>query len=186
VLLEEYPRVWHRLTWAQRIAYLVRSTFYLIGPLFAAHALFAVYVLCWGSRGAVEAFAQYLVHALPLVIAVLMVRSLANTLWNVQADAVGLKWRGYILACALWPVATGSLIRAVLRRPLPHIATPKRRTVEAHPRLVVAQVALIIAMAIGIITRLGEPIDAALAINLGFAVVVIAIHAYAVAAALRP
>ena len=186
VLLEEYPRVWHRLTWAQRIAYLVRSTFYLIGPLFAAHALFAVYVLCWGSEGAVDAFAQYLVHALPLVIAVLMVRSLANTLWNVQADAVGLKWRGYTLACALWPVATGSLVRAVLRRPLPHIATPKRRTVEAHPRLVVAQVALIIAMAIGFITRLGEPIDAALAIDMGFAAMVIAIHAYAVAAALRP
>jgi cellulose synthase (UDP-forming) len=186
VLLQEYPAVWSRLTWSQRIAYLVRSTYYLVGPLFAAHALFAVYALGWGSPAAVEAFGQFLVRATPLAIAVISVRSLANTLWNVQADAVGLKWRGYTLAVALWPVATGSLVRALLRLPLPHIATPKRRTAQAHPRLVVAQMALIILLALGIVARLDDPMTTALMVTMGFAAAAIAIHAYAVAAAFRP
>ena len=60
VLLELYPRVWPQLTWSQRIAYLVRSRFYLIGPVFAAHAFFAVYVLLLGTDAALDGFGSYL------------------------------------------------------------------------------------------------------------------------------
>jgi hypothetical protein len=114
------------------------------------------------------------------------VRALANTLWNVQVDAVGLKWRGYALAYALWPVYTGALIRAMLRIPLPHIATPKRRTVEAHPRLVMAQVVLIALLAAGCVARLGDAMGSSLAITMSFALASIAVQGYAVAAAMRP
>ena len=186
MLFEVYPRVWQHLTWSQRIAYLVRCTYYLVGPLFAVHALLAVHVLGWGSQAAVDAFATYLLRCVPLAVAVVAMRRLANELWNVQTDALGFKWRGYTLAFALWPVATGGLVRALLRRPLPHIATPKRRTAEAHPRLVVAQVLMIALLAIGIVARLGGPIDASLAVVMAFATAAIAIQAYAVAAALRP
>ena len=186
VLMEAYPRAWRHLDWSQRIAYMVRSSYHLVGALFALHAVLAVYLLLFGSQAALDGFRDYLLHALPLVVTVVGVRALANGFWNVQADAVGLKWRGYTLAFALWPVYIGALVRAVLRIPLPHIATPKRRTVEAHPRLVVAQLTLIALFVVGIVSRLGNPIGASLVLTMIFALAAIAIQAYAVAAAMRP
>ena len=186
MLLEVYPRVWKDLTWPQRIAYLVRSTYYLVGPLFAVHALLAVLVLGWGSQAAVNAFSTYLVRSVPLVFVFVTVRRLANEFWNVQVESLGFKWRGYTLAIALWPVSTAGLIRALLRRPLPHIATPKRRIADAHPRLVVAQVTMIVLLALAILARLGGTISLSAVVVIAFAVAAIAIQAYAVLAALRP
>lgn len=186
MLIEVYPRLWRRLTGPQRAAYSVRATYYLIGPVFAAHALLGVYVLLFGTAADIDGFADYLLHAAPLVAMILAIRTVANLLWNVQAEAVGLKWRGYVLACALWPVYTGALVRAVLGRPLPHVATPKRRTVDAHPRLVIAQLALIALLAAGVVARLGDPLGVAMEVALLFAVAAIAIQGYAVAAAMRP
>ena len=186
MLLEVYPRVWKDLTWSQRIAYLVRSTYYLVGPLFAVHALLAVLVLGWGSQAAVSAFSTYLVRSVPLVFVFVTVRRLANEFWNVQVESLGFKWRGYTLAIALWPVSTGGLIRALLRRPLPHIATPKRRIADAHPRLVVAQVAMIVLLALAILARLGGTTSLGAIVVIAFAAAAIAIQAYAVLAALRP
>ena len=186
ILIETYPYLWRHLSWKQCLAYTVRATYYLIGPVFALHTVLAVYVLLFGSAAAIDGLAGYFLHALPMFAAVVAVRSLANLLWNVQADAVGLKWRGYTLACALWPVYTGALIRAVLRFPLPHIATPKRRTAEAHPRLVIAQLILIALLLAGLLARFGDPIGLGLAVTMSFAVAAIAIQGYAVAAAMRP
>jgi hypothetical protein len=186
MLFEVYPRVWKDLTWAQRIAYLVRCTYYLIGPVFAVHALLTVLVLCAGSQATVDAFSAYLLRSVPMAAAVVGVRAMANQLWNLQAASVGFKWRGYALALALWPVATGGLVRALLRSPLPHIATPKRRIAEAHPRLVVAQIAMIAILAVGLFMRLGQPIGVDLALTMAFAAAAIAVQAYAVVAALRP
>jgi cellulose synthase (UDP-forming) len=186
MLFEVYPRVWKDLTWSQRIAYLVRCTYYLGGPLFAVHALLAVNVLAWGSQATVDAFASYLQRSVLLAVAVLGVRRLANDFWNVQTESLGFKWRGYTLAFALWPVATGGLVRAILRRPLPHIATPKRRTAQAHPRLVVAQVTVIVLLAGAILARITGPLGAGDAVVIAFAMATIAIQSYAVVAALRP
>jgi cellulose synthase (UDP-forming) len=186
LLMEVYPRLLPRLTWRQRIAYLVRGTYYLIGPLFALHAFLAVYTLLVGSRATVDGFAEYLLRALPLVASVVSVRALANLFWNVQRDAVGLKWRGYTLAFALWPVYTGTFVRALLRIPLPHIATPKRRIAEAHPRLVLAQLVTIALLGLGLGARLGDAMSMNLAVTMLFALAAIAIQGYAVMAALRP
>lgn len=186
ILIDIFPHLWRHLSWKQCVAYTVRATYYLIGPVFALHTVLAVYALLFGSAAEIDGFAEYLLHALPMFAAFIGVRALANLLWNVQADAVGLKWRGYTLACALWPVYTGALVRAVLRIPLPHIATPKRRTAEAHPRLVVAQIVLIALLTAGLLARFGDPIGLSLAVTMSFAVAAIAIQGYAVAAAMRP
>lgn len=186
ILIESYPYLWRHLSWPQCVAYTVRATYYLIGPVFALHALLAVYVLLFGGAADVAGFAAYLLGALPLLAAIVCARALANLLWNLQADAVGFTWRGYTLACALWPVYTGALIRAALRIPLPHIATPKRRIAEAHPRLVAAQLVLIALLIAGLVARVGGPIGLALAITMSFALAAIAIQGYAVAAAMRP
>jgi hypothetical protein len=186
ILIESYPYLLRQLSWKQCVAYGVRATYYLIGPLFALHALLAVYILLFGSTAEIDGFADYLLHALPMVAAIVGSRALANLLWNVQADAVRLNWRGYVFACALWPVYTGALIRALLHMPLPHIATPKRRTAEAHPRLVIAQLVLIALLTAGIAARFGEALAVSLVVTMCFACVAIAIQGYAVAAAMRP
>ena len=186
VVMEVLPQCWPHLSGGQRTAYALRGTYYLIGPLFAVHALLAVYALLLGSAAELEGLADYLLRALPLIGAIVGVRALANALWNVQVDAVGFKWRGYALACALWPVYTGALIRALLRVHLPHTATPKRRTAEAHPRLVMAQVVLIGLLVVACVARMAEPISGSVAIVMGFGLLSVAVQGYAVAAAMRP
>jgi cellulose synthase (UDP-forming) len=140
--VDVFPRVAVRLGVARSCAYLVRLTYYLIGPLFLVHTLAALQVLITGTGGA--GFASYLLHALPLGIAVILVRTYVNAVWNPHEppSASRFNWRGYAQAGALWPIYTVALVCALLHIPIPHISTPKERVEHAHPLLVAPQMAL--------------------------------------------
>jgi cellulose synthase/poly-beta-1,6-N-acetylglucosamine synthase-like glycosyltransferase len=140
--VDVFPWLATRLGFARSCAYLVRLTYYLIGPLFLAHVLAALRVL-FGGVGA-AGFASYLLHALPMGIAVILVRSYVNAVWNPHEapTANRFNWRGYAQAGALWPIYTVALVCAFLHIPIPHIATPKERVEHAHPLLVAPQMAL--------------------------------------------
>src|SRR5690606_37982492 len=129
MLLWAWPGFVRRgLTVSQSLAYLVRLTYYLIGPLFLAHALAALVVLVRDGAAA-AGFVHYPVHAVPLGIAVILIRRLVNDAWNPHEAPAGnaFNWRGYAQAGALWPIYTVALACAALRIPIPHIATPKER-----------------------------------------------------------
>jgi glycosyl transferase family 2 len=143
------------MTAAQNLSYLVRFTYYLIGPLFLIHALAAVAALeRGGTAGA--AFTSYLLHALPLGGGVLALRYLANAFWNPQrTTGRRFNWSGYALSVAFWPVYTLALLGAIFRARVPHMATPKERSGRAHPWVVAPQMVLCGALALAILTRLG-------------------------------
>ncbi len=150
-----WPRLRRGLTLAQNLAYTVRFTYYLIGPLFLAHALAAVVVLVLGGTAG-AAFTSYLVHAVPMGVAVLGIRWLANRLWNPRQQRSGQSFSvsGYALSVAFWPVYTLALLGALTRTPVPHIATPKERTGRSHPWVVAPQMVLCAALAVAIVARL--------------------------------
>lgn len=137
-----WPRLRSRLTLAQNLAYTVRFTYYLLGPLFLIHALAVIVALARGGEAGV-AFSSYLLHALPFGIAVLGIRHLANILWNAsRAPGRRFNLSGYALSVAFWPVYTLALLGAVFRLRVAHIATPKEGTGRAHPWVVAPQTAL--------------------------------------------
>ncbi len=186
VLMEVYPRVWPQLSWSQRIAYLVRSSYHLIGPVTRGTRVprgvsAAARDRC-GARGLRE---------LPAVRRAAGCSRLGHAGARQQLlerpGRCGRRQVAWLHArLGAWPIYIGTFVRAVLRIPLPHIATPKRRTVEAHPRLVVAQLVLIALLAAGIVARLGDLGAPGVPMTVAFALAAIAIQAYAVVAAMRP
>jgi cellulose synthase (UDP-forming) len=148
-----WPRLRRKLTLAQNLAYQVRFTYYLIGPLFLLHALATIVTLLRGDSAS-AAFTSYLLHALPLGVLVLGVRALVNALWNPQLTrGQGLNWSGYALSVAFWPVYTLALVGALVRAPVPHIATPKEATGRVHPWIVAPQMTLCFLLAVAVIAR---------------------------------
>jgi cellulose synthase (UDP-forming) len=151
--VDVFPRLAARLGLARSCAYLVRLTYYLIGPLFLVHTLAALRILATGNGA--RAFASYLLHAVPLGVAVILVRSYVNAVWNPHEppSASRFNWRGYAQAGALWPIYTVALVCALLHIPIPHIATPKERVEHAHPLLVAPQMGLCAVLLAAVVWR---------------------------------
>jgi len=152
VLFSTYPAVWRRLTVPQNIAYLLRCTYYLIGPLFLVHALLASALLMFGSELGRQAFTKYLLCSIPMAGAIMMSRRAALSLWNAQGAKV-MRWRGYVQAFSLWPLYALALSSAMLRMQVGHIATPKVKSGKSHVPLVVPQLALFVVLMVSIAWR---------------------------------
>jgi cellulose synthase (UDP-forming) len=143
VLLTVYPRFAMRLSKTQNVAYLLRCSYYLLGPAFLIHAIATAWVLGFGSATARASFSDYLLVALPFAAAIVWVRRLALSYWLGPQSHPGTNWRGYLFSFLLWPVYTLALLFTLLRVPVAHISTPKTRSDRSHPFLVVPQIVLI-------------------------------------------
>lgn len=186
VLLEVYPRLYGCLTLRQNLAYLVRLTYYLVGPIFLLHALFTVATLYSATPVHTADFARYLLCTFPLGVAVVVVRHLASTFWPPTSEVTRLRWRGYVMACALWPVTTLALLFALLRIPVPHIPTPKARSRSRHLGLVVPQLVLSGALLAGVALHPPQQWIGSEGLVAACALVLSTIQGTAVYAALRP
>lgn len=189
--IDVFPRLARRLGLARSLAYLVRLTYYLIGPLFLAHALAALWALAAGGTTA-AGFASYLLHAVPLGLAVILIRQFVNARWNPHqapshaTGGNGFNWRGYAQAGALWPIYTVALACAILHIRIPHISTPKERVTEPQPRLVVPQMALVAALAVAVLGRLAAGPSLADVAVMSFALALIGAQLPTIRGALRP
>jgi cellulose synthase (UDP-forming) len=183
VLLSTYPRVWHRLSPSQNVAYLLRCTYYLIGPLFLVHALLACALLLAGSELGRAAFANYLLCSLPLAAAIMMSRRAALALW-AQAGPKLLRWRGYVQAFGLWPIYSLALACALLRIRVDHISTPKVVSGRAHLGLAFPQLVLLGVLAFAVAWRLAGGVVAADVLPLSFALVAAYVQVVAIRTAI--
>jgi cellulose synthase (UDP-forming) len=186
VLVAVFPRLARRLAPGQAAAYLVRLTYYLVGPVFLLHALFAARALFSDASRVRADFADYLLHAVPLGLAFVVVRRLANRRWSAPQSSSGFNVWGYAQACALWPVYTLALVCALLRVPIPHLSTPKSRTTRPQPLLAAPQVALLAVLMAAVGWRWAHGIDPADVVVMVFATAAAAANATAIFAALRP
>ncbi len=140
VLIKAYPRLFRKLTWGQRLSYMVRSTFYWVGPVAALHLFFTVAVLVGGNRVVHIAWENYLLHAIPLAISVLLVRQAAFLTWRHRAAEASLLWRAMVLMYATWPIYLLAWIMAMLRVPLAFRPTPKSHDGTLNPLWLMPQV----------------------------------------------
>jgi len=155
VLFTTWPAVWRKLSVSQNVAYLLRCTYYLIGPLFAVHALLGSALLFFGSDLGRLAFSKYLLCSVPMAGAIMMSRRAALALWNEKGVKV-MRWRGYAQAFSLWPIYSLALVCAMLRIRIGHISTPKVRSAGSHLRLVAPQIVLALVLTAAIAWRLAH------------------------------
>ncbi len=130
VLLLQFPRLLPHLTWGQRLAYGVRMTYYLIGPVIAIHILAASIVLLSRNRSAQEDFQEYLLALAPLLLLILLIRHVALRSSRHPSVVVSLLWRAIVLIYATWPVYTLASLMTILRVPFGFRPTPKE---ASHP-----------------------------------------------------
>ena len=126
VLLADYPRLFHRLTWGQRVSYAVRMTYYWAGFVAAIHMVFTAGILIGGERVAVVDLQQYLWHLLPLTVVAFGIRIVALCCWRHRSVPNAFQWRAIVLVQSTWPVYTLAWFMSILRIPLGFNATPKR------------------------------------------------------------
>lgn len=184
ILFRVYRREIGRLSFKQNVAYALRCSYYLVGPVFLGHMIALVTVLPFGSAVARLSFAEYLLYALPFAISVLAVRR--NAWVDVPRHGpLRTRWRGYVHTLMLWPVYSLALLSRMLGLRLKHIPTPKVRAGRAHPYLVLPQAALSLALVAAVAYRLGAGFDPVELVPMGFALGCAAAQGLAMRHALR-
>jgi cellulose synthase (UDP-forming) len=161
ILFRVYRRKFRALSFKQNVAYALRCSYYLIGPVFLGHMIAVLTVLTTGSPVARASLAEYLMYAVPFAVSVLYVRRNA---WRDVPSPEPLKtrWRGYIHTLMLWPVYSLALVSRVLMFKVRHISTPKNRSGRPHPYLVLPQAVLSASLLLAVAYRLSagfEPIE---------------------------
>ncbi len=167
LLLTAYPRLFSRLTWGQRLAYIVRMTRYWIGPVVAAHLFATIAVLMFANPSQRAAFHQYLHLLAPLVILDILIRFTAFRIYRHAASPESSLLRAVTLVYATWPVYTLAWGMALLRIPLPFMPTPKSADKTMHPLWLapqIAAIALLLGGTLYTITALEHPLSILLVI----------------------
>jgi cellulose synthase (UDP-forming) len=131
-----------RLRPAQAVVYLTRMSYYLLGPVVFGHLL----LLLWGLLNGAD-LRSYFAHALPLAAMAILVRKVVGAMWE-QDPRAGWQLLGTALAVSSWPVYLLSLVCAIFRVRLPHLATPKEVRGGNFTLLVLPQLAACVALGI--------------------------------------
>lgn len=125
LLITSYPRLFSRLTWGQRLAYITRLTRYWIGPAIAIHLAATILVLIFGDLSTKIVFHHYLLHLGPVVVFDMLIRHVSLGIWQHESTPRTSLAGAVTLVYATWPIYLLAWIMAVLRVPLTFKLTPK-------------------------------------------------------------
>ena len=131
LLITKYFHYWPRLTSGQRLTYAVRMTYYWIGLLTAVHLIVPIFLLFFGNEAGLNSFTNYILHAIPLVLSTLIIRSVAlrhhasTSVKTFLETPVYLQWKPLLLVLGTWPIYTLSWFQALFRVPTGFRPTPK-------------------------------------------------------------
>jgi cellulose synthase (UDP-forming) len=176
VLLEKSLPQFFRLSLSQIICYLTRMSYYLVGLVTLINLVAIGTVLWFGEEISRYHFASYLLHFLPGAMMVLFIRLLMSILWEQDPKASLNHFAGTSLTIGSWHVYVFSLVCAILRIRLPHIATPKQKQGGWFIGLILPPLVLLSLLLGGVIWRLIHSVNFDTLIIGGFALVLIFMH----------
>lgn len=151
LLITTYPRVFHRLTWGQRLSYSVRMTKYWIGPVVALHLLATIAILIFAGSETRWAFHEYLILITPLALADVLIRHVAFRLYRHHTVPSTSLARAVVLVYGTWPIYTLAWGMAVLRLPLAFRTTPKSKGGRLNPLWLLPQLIALLLLIVGTI-----------------------------------
>lgn len=125
LLHTKLPLDFGRLTWGQRISYMVRMTKYWIGPAVFVHLTATVMVLFFADAPARAAFHSYLNHLAPLLMMDVLFRAVALRRFRPVNYPKSSLFGAIVLVYASWPTYLFAWLLALLRLPLRFRPTPK-------------------------------------------------------------
>ncbi|HKO56059.1 MAG TPA: glycosyltransferase family 2 protein [Thermoanaerobaculia bacterium] len=145
VLLHEYPRAFRRLTFHQRLSYLMIGTYYLVGVTTPIYVLIPVIYLWTGVQPAAMFLSEYLQRALPVALfGVLIYRYAQRWLCDPERER-GWHWRGMLMKVGCWSVYLRGLLLAVAGIAVPYVPTAKSRQAGNFWRMVAVPLTITVA-----------------------------------------
>ena len=159
-----------RLTGLQKLCYLTRFSYYLLGALILPNMVAIAATLFWPIFD-VENFT---VALLPLTVSALLTRVVPLRLWSLQARARrGFLFKGTSLISASWPVYVLAFLATVFRLKVPFMATPKTANERLPWWSYGPQVSMILLLLAAIVWRLAHWQERALPVTLTVGLVLI-------------
>lgn len=135
VLFREYPRAFPRLSWHQRLSYLMIGSYYLVGLTTLIYLSIPLLYLFFGVRPAAMFLRDYIVHALPVGLFGVLLYRLSQRWLADPVRERGWHWRGMLLKVGCWSVYLEGLLLALGNIAVPYIPTPKERRTGNFLRL---------------------------------------------------
>ncbi len=173
ILLTDYPKYFRKLASGQRISYIVRMTYYWVGPMTGTHLLIALFTLLWGSAEDMANFENYLWHLAPMITMTITIRQLALRRWRHRSLQSSLQWKPMALVFSTWPIYFIAWIMAIFRIPLGFRLTPKSSSGHLNPLWLLPQMVSCIFLFTGILKWVFLVNDHFYPLTLGFAMALI-------------
>jgi len=126
VLFAEYPGLFEKLSFWQRLSYLSIGTYYLVGTTTFFYMLIPFIYFWFGELPAKMPFIEFLYYGFPvLVISVLVYLYVQYWMCHRETER-GFHWRGMILKFCCWPVFLLGFLLSLVDAEIPYIPTAKQ------------------------------------------------------------
>lgn len=150
LLITSYPRLFSRLTWGQRLAYITRLTRYWIGPAIAVHLAATILLLIFGDLPTKIGFHHYLLHLGPVIVFDMLIRHMSLRIWRHESTPRTSLAGAVTLVYATWPIYLLAWMMAVLRVPLAFKLTPKSASEKLKVNWLLPQMFVVLLLVWGI------------------------------------
>ena len=124
LLFTTYPRIFRKLTWAQRVYYGVLPGFYFLSVAYFLNLFIPIIALFSGLMPMRMDLVEFVLIGAPLFITGLTVRQYSQY-WVMEERERGFHTVGGLLLIGTWWIHLLGFIFAVLRRKVPYDPTPK-------------------------------------------------------------
>lgn len=126
VLFEEFPRLFRKLSFWQKLSYAMIGTYYLSGVSSFLFLIIPFFYFWFDLMPVQMYFVRFLQYWLPVAIIGMAVYFYVQR-WMCDPDTErGIHWRGSVLKFATWPVFLVGMIYAMINREIPYIPTAKK------------------------------------------------------------
>lgn len=125
VLFVEYPKLFRKFTFWQKLSYGAIAFYYFTGLMTLFFILIPPFYFLTGVLPANMSFAEFLIKGAPIAIVSLAVYLYVQKFLVHPATERGFHWRGMILKYAMWPIYFLAFVLSIFNRKIPYIPTAK-------------------------------------------------------------
>lgn len=129
ILFVDYPKLFKKFTFWQKISYGAISFYYFTGLLTFFFILIPPLYFLTGAIPANMVFTEFIINGAPFLIISSLIYIYVQKFMVHPETERGFHWRAMILKYALWPIYFLSFILSLFNYKIPYIPTPKKASV---------------------------------------------------------
>lgn len=129
VLFDDYPRLFKKLSFWQKLSYFSIGTYYTVGFITLLYLIIPFVYLWFDVLPAKMPFDEFLKFGLPVMIMAIVIYRYMQRWMSHPEMETGFHWRGTVLKFACWPVFFLGFILSILDKDIPYIPTAKQAVI---------------------------------------------------------